>query len=64
MPDVKIETEVEVKKRFLAERVSYRFGSVSFRTDRVFVSKDQAQESMDNLSRLKAQTARKLKEAS
>lgn len=62
MPNENVELELE--KRFLAERVSYGFGTVSFRADRVFVSKDQAQESMDYLTRLKAQAARKLEEAS
>ena len=47
-----VDWEKSVERKFRAERVEVNFSSVSLRTDRVYVSKEQAARSMDTLQKL------------
>lgn len=47
-----VEWEKSVERRFRAERVEVSFSSVALRTDRIYVSREQAARSMDSLQKL------------
>ncbi len=44
--------EERVKQEFRHERVKFNFSSISLRTDRIYVSREQAQRSINALERL------------
>lgn len=47
-----LEWEKSVERKFRAERVEVNFSSVALRTDRIYVSREQAARSMDSLQKL------------